>query len=202
MGIARKFEGRPAVIIGTGPSLAGQADAVRASGAILVGVNNTYQDFALDAWIACNAEWHAVYSPVAGGFDKWHWDRAICSRYGYQYIEGRWGDGLSLDPSFIHYGHSSGYQALNLAVLYGCGPIYLAGFDMRYPPGRRHYFDGLSDDAGEYPQGMRKYSSFDGLLRCYQTIADQASSLPRIINTTPDSALRCFEFGELPKARG
>lgn len=198
MGVERKFEGRPAVIIGTGPSLASQAQAVRDSGAVLFGVNNTFRDFDLDVWIACNHEWHAVYSPVEGRFEKWHWDRGVCDRYGYKYIEGRWGAGLSLDPEYIHYGHSSGYQALNLAVLYGCGPIYLAGYDMHYPRERRHYFDGLSETPGEYPAEMRKFSTFEGLIGCYQTIADQAASLPEIINATPGSALRCFPFGNLP----
>lgn len=194
---AAGFAGRTAIIIGTGPSLnIEQVKAAQARGCVLFGVNNTYLDFDLDVWIACDPAWHAAYSPAPGDFHKWHWDKAICEKYGYRYITGRWGDGLSLDPACIHYGHSSGYQALNLAVHYGCGRVLLAGFDMHYRRGQRHYFAGLSDKSGEYPQQLRKFSTFDGLIQCYQTIADQ-QGLPPIINCTPGSALRCFPFGDL-----
>lgn len=162
-------------------------------------MNNTFNDFDLDVWIACDPQWHAGFSPVHGDFDKWHWSPAICKKYGYQYIEGRWGPGLSVDQSFIHYGHSSSYQALNLAVLYGCGPIYLAGFDMNYEAGKpRHYFNGLSDVGGEYPQDLRKWSTFDGLIKGFETIGAQRG-LPMIYNATQGSQLRCFPFKELPR---
>ncbi len=187
-----KFSGRPAVIIGTGPSLADQADAIRKSTAVRFGVNNTFNDFTLDVWIACDPQWHETYSPVKGEFEKWHWDEGVCRRYGYQYIPGRWADGLSLDPGYIHYNHSSSAQALNLAVLYGCSPIYLAGFDMNYS-GRRHYFDNLSEKEGEYPAHLRKYSEFDGLIECFEKIAAQPG-LPPIFNLTEHSALSCFPF--------
>jgi len=124
----------PAVILGTGPSLEKQRDNLlrwRAENKVrLFGVNNTFNDFPLDVWIACDPKWHEHYGQVEGDFDKWHWDKGICEKYGYQHIEGRWGDGLSTDKSYIHYGHSSGYQALGLAAHYGHKEVYLAGFDM------------------------------------------------------------------------
>lgn len=161
------------------------------------GVNNTFKDFPLKAWIACDPAWHHHFGKIEGDFDKWHWDKEICRKYGYEYIEGRWGDGLSTDKSYIHYGHSSGYQALNLAVHYGYTSIYLAGYDMRYDLGARHYFDGLSPDAGEYPEKLRKYSTFDGLIKCYETIAVQKDLPCKIYNMTEGSALRGFEFKAL-----
>jgi hypothetical protein len=202
-----------AIIIGTGPSLASQAAGVlrlKAAGARLFGVNNTHQDFPLDAWIACDPAWHRHYGQVRGDFDKWHWDKGICQRYGYRYIKGLRnpdgsvleGRGLSLDPNCITLGHSSGWQALNLAVLYGCSPILLVGYDMTYRDGEpRHYFGDLSDVDGEYPQPLRKYSLFDkpngtGLLHDYRDIAQQPG-LPPIINCTPRSAMRWFPMGEL-----
>lgn len=190
------YEGVPAIVICTGPSLLEQREAILQSGHALFGVNNTFEDFPLDVWIACDPKWHERYSPVQGDFDKWHWDKAICEQHGYRHIPGRWAPGLSRDSAYIHYNHSSGAQALNLAVLYGCDPIYLAGFDMRYDGGRRHYFSNLSETAGEYPQELRKYSTFDGLIRDYEAIGAQ-EGLPRIINLTHDSGVRCFEFGSL-----
>lgn len=163
-----------AIILGTGPSLSDQADEIRRlknKGFKLFGVNNTYMDFDLDVWIACDPKWHDIYSPAKGNFDKWHWDKQICEKYGYKYIEGRWGngpnrcDGLSKDKNWIAYGHSSGFQALGLAVHYGARSIYLAGYDMHY----------------------------DGLIQCYETVAKQ-KGLPKIYNATRGSALKCFDF--------
>lgn len=167
------------------------------------GVNNTFNDFPLKAWIACDPKWHDHYGAVSGSFDKWHWDESICRKYGYNHISGRWGDGLSTDPAYIHYGHSSGYQALNLAYHYGYRRIYLAGFDMSYSSGR-HYFDNLSDADGEYPENLRMWSEFDkprvekgeyqkySLFQCYETVVEQSAC--EIFNMTKGSAFKGFPF--------
>lgn len=188
----RQFDG-PGIIVGTGPSLSKALPLLRRCSLPIFGVNNTYRDLPLACWIACDPKWHQEYSPVEiEGCDQWHWSAEICAIYGYRYIEGRWGNGLSTDRSYIHYGHSSSYQALGLARHYGCDPCLLVGFDMQYRPGvPRHYFGDLSADRGEYPAGLRKWSAFDGLHEQYQTIADQKDR-PTIINCTPGSALTCF----------
>lgn len=188
-----------ALIIGTGLSIKGQySDILRLAndGYKLFGVNNTYKDFDLDVWVACDPEWHKIYSPVHGDFDKWHWDKSICEKYGYRYVEGRWGDGLSTDKTYIHYGHSSGYQALNLAVHYGADSIYLCGYDMHYGGNSRHYFEGLSDVAGEYPKHLRKFSTFDGLIKQYETIPKMNPEL-KVYNCTKGSALTCFPYQDI-----
>lgn len=198
------------VILGTGPSLAKQRyriiEAHIAKEVKVFGINNTFNDFPLDYWIACDPAWHRHYGQTKGSFRKFHWDRGICDQYGYEYIEGVWGDGLSMDPNRIHLGHSSGYQALNIAYHLGYRDIYLAGYDMRYS-GPRHYFDDLSGDVGEYPSDIRKFSDFDkprvkkgnpqaySLFQCYETVAEQNPC--NIYNMTKDSALRCFEFKDL-----
>ena len=202
----KKLPSKTAVILGTGPSLnlhRRQIQDLSAQGKISVfGVNNTYRDFTLDVLIACDPLWHDRYSPIdIPNCDQWHWDASICSRYGYKYIEGRWGEGLSLDKRYIHYGHSSGYQAIGLATHYGCKTLLLCGYDMRYQKNNRHYFDELSDKPGEYPPELRKYSTFDGLIACYETIAQQTKR-PYIINCTPNSALRCFPYFPLSVAVG
>ena len=194
------------VILGTGPSLAEVADDL--DGFMLFGCNDTFRDFDLDVWLACDPKWHAKRGPISLPCDQWHWDKAICERGGYRYIEGRWFDGLSTDPSWISYGHSSGWQLLNLAVHYitwGLAepPILLVGYDMTYRKGEpRHYFKGLSDTDGEYDGELRKWSLFDkpdgtGLLYDYQHIAKQCErgEIPPIINCTPRSAMQWFPFG-------
>lgn len=208
---------KSAVILGTGPSLADCADHLRElhrrGRVMLFGLNDTFRDFDLDVWIACDPKWHQVRGRIdLPGVDQWHWDAGICERFGYRHIEGRWFDGLSTDPSWIAYGHSSGWQALNLAMHYYTwgshqGPIYLCGYDMTYRDNEpRHYFKGLSEAEGEYEPALRKWSLFDkpdksGLLYDYKHIADQQArgELPcRIVNATPRSAMRWFPFEDLP----
>lgn len=203
-----KFAGQPAIVVATGPSLTAgvMAEVMRLHVRHLARVfimNNLYLDIeCADVHTACDPEWWATYGDDPGlvmhRAEKWTWNPEVAMRYNVRWIPGRWGDGLSLDPSFIHYGHSSGYQLLNLAVLYGCDPIYLVGFDMRYEPGkRRHFFEGLSDISGEYPRHLRKYSTFDGLIKCYETVAMQKNLNVEIINCTQGSAMHWFPFGTL-----
>lgn len=195
-----------AIVIGTGPSLnvAQVREAGKRDDVMLFGVNNTFEDFDLDVWIACDPAWHRHYGQVTGDFAKWHWDRQICTKYGYNYIEGRWYDGVSPPGSdWISYNHGSGPQILNLATsIYQCRLVLLVGHDMRYTDNTpRHYFTGLSDQAGEYPGALRKFSPFekpkrpggahpdgDGILYNYKHIAEQPG-LPPIINCTPGSAM-------------
>ena len=197
------------LILGTGPSLAQVAHLIPKFDGLVFGPNNTYKDFPLDIWLSCDPAWHKHYGQVEGDFDKWHWSQEICERYDYRYIEGRWFDGISpFGSDWISYNHGSGPQILNLAVLYGCDPILLVGHDMRYE-GQRHYFTGLSDKAGEYPEALRKISPFekpkreggahpdgDGILYNYKHIAEQ-DNLPEIINCTTGSAMTWFPMGRL-----
>lgn len=200
------FKKYPAVVLGTGPSLAGMRDQIieaRKQDKIRIfGVNRTFEDFPVDVLICCDPAFHNHYGKIEGGFDHWHWDKSICDRHGYRFIEGRWFDGLSTDPSWISLNHCSSAQALNLAVHYGHETILLVGHDFSYPAGKpRHYFDNLSETAGEYPKEIRKFSKFDkkgqgnDLLQVYRHIAEQ-KDLPPIINCTPDSALPWFPMGD------
>lgn len=206
------------VILGTGPSLSKVADELRemqaAGKVMLFGMNNSFNDFDLDVWLACDPLWHKHNGKVEIRGDQWHWDWEICEKYGYEYIEGRWLDGLSTDPDYISYGHSSGWQCLNLARHYHAAgkisdEILLCGYDMTYRPGEpRHYFSGVSDVAGEYPEPLRKWSLFDkpdrtGLLYDYRHIAEQCNrgEIPPILNCTPGSAMKWFPFAEIADFR-
>lgn len=205
-----------AIIAGTGPSLTAEViDRVKASGLPVFGCNNTYQIFDLAAHLACNAEWWDHYWPIDERLREmrgrcWTWHRPTADKYGINHIEGRWGDGLSTDRRYIHYGHSSGYQLLGIAYHLGVREFLLVGYDLRYPGGYsgvakepgagRHYF-------GEYPRQLQHWTKFGigpggsllGLLDCYRTI-DCAAMGIRIINCSPGSALDFFETAEIGDA--
>lgn len=202
-----------AIIAGTGPSLTPQAiEQIKRSRLPVYGCNNTYQALRLTALLACNIEWWDHYYPRdpqlrLGSFGKWTWDKPTAEKYGIAYIRGEWGDGLSTDPEVIHYGHSSGYQLINLALHHGVTEFVLIGYDLRYPPGYkgaeqvaggdRHYF-------GEYPPQLQHWTKYNigpggelnGLLDCYRTINPAEYGI-RIVNCSPGSALDFFEVGEL-----
>lgn len=193
------------LIVGTGYSLKAQLPLLPRFDGLVFTCNNTFKDVPTDVWLSCDPSWHEHYGKVTGVFAKWHWDKDICSRYGYRYVEGVWVDGLVMDTPQISYNHCSGAQLLNLAAnphFYGCEEIVLVGHDFHYNAPQRHYFDDLSGDKGEYPKAIRKYSKFDkkgqgnDLLQVYRRISDQ-SRLPPIINCTPDSALPWFPMGKL-----
>lgn len=214
------------IVIGTGPSLTDAIPDIKRlqeQGALLFGPNNTYQDFDLNVWLACDPAWHKHYGKIdLAHTDQWHWSPEICKTYGYTYVEGVWMiDGVAYsrneyelapgpvgglwmeDKTKISLGHCSGHQLLNLAAnQYGCDQILLVGHDFKYEPNKpRHYFSGLSDKDGEYPKQLRKFSKFikpqgNDLLEVYKGIADQ-EGLPPITNCTQGSALPWFEFKEL-----
>jgi hypothetical protein len=210
------------LIIGTGPSLRGQLELIPQFDGLVFGCNMTFLDIELDCWIACDPSFHSFYGPVAGYFDKWHWDKGICEKYGYKYVEGVWMvDGIAYprdqyitppgpcgglwlkDKTRISLNHCSGAQLLNLACnQYEADEVILVGHDFKYEPGKpRHYFTGLSDVDGEYAPELRKTSEFrkphdpDDLMSVYQRIAETPGLQTKIINCTPDSALPWFEMG-------
>ena len=193
------------LIVGTGYSLKAQLDLIPKFDGLVFTCNNTYQDIKTDVWLACDPAWHKHYGRVhPQGFDRWHWDAEICKEHRYYHVEGIWMDGLWMDDkSKISLNHCSGAQLLNLACnQYGCDEVLLVGHDFHYDAPQRHYFDDLSETAGEYPQQIRKHSLFDkkgagnDLLAVYKKIAGQ-KGLPPIINCTPDSALPWFPMGSL-----
>lgn len=186
-------------------------DLINKSDLPVFGCNLTYQFLSLNVLLACNKEFWDFYWPRdellrSGSFSKWTWDKPTADRYGLSHIRGEWGDGLSTDPKVIHYGHSSGYQLVNLALHYGVTEFVLIGYDLRYPKGydragrkavQRHFWEG-----GEYPPELQHWpqvaddGSMTGLLDCYRTINPEDYGI-RIINCSQGSALDFFENGQL-----
>ena len=104
-----------------------------------------------------------------------------------EYIRGVAKDGISLDPTVIHTGRNSGYQAVNLAVLFGANKIILLGYDHRFPKNKAHWF-------GDHPDGVRSW--YKRWMPGWEIAAKQLKRLDiKVVNCTPGSALRAFECG-------
>lgn len=189
------------IVAATGPSLT-EAVAAQCRGHRVIAVNDAYRRLPFaDVLYAGDADWWEVHQGCPGfagerwtahgpGNDK----TAIADPYGLRVVAGpRQVDapGFSLDPARIHYGNSSGFQAINLAILFGATAIRLVGFDMRVPAGQpRHFF-------GDHPAPLGNVSNYEHFLPAFQAAARRLPGHLRIINCTPGSALRCFEMGTL-----
>lgn len=108
------------------------------------------------------------------------------ARYGLRLVLGADGSTFSDDPTVIHYGSNSGFQAVNLALLMGARRIALVGFDMH----GTHFF-------GRHPAGLRNATSYASFIRAFSHGARRLPADRTIINCTPGSALTCFPMGDL-----
>jgi len=120
----------------------------------------------------------------------WTCDKQAAKLFGLNLIPGEHGDGLRGD-GVIRYGGNSGYQAVNLAYLWGAGRILLLGYDMGHN-GLTHYF-------GDHPNGIQVNSPFKMFMKCFETIRPKDYGI-EIINCTPGSKLDCFPRMDIAKA--
>ena len=184
------------VVAATGPSLtAQQLELCRRLP--LVVVNDAYR---LAPWApvlyACDAAWWDHHQG-APGFEGERWsshhdggnDKRECAlRWGLQLVAGSDREGFSRDPARIHYGGNSGFQAINLATLWGAARVLLLGFD----GGAGHFF-------GNHPASLRNANA--DRFRTHFHLAARDLPCP-VINCTPGSRLDCFPKVGLNEALG
>jgi hypothetical protein len=189
-----------AVIVGAGPSLTDeqllhvqQADFVR-----VIAVNTSYQKAPwADVFYGGDYLWFKVHfariKALKVGAQLWTQDNAAAERWQINRIRGVNREGLG--HSDIHMGGNSGYQAINLAFLWGCKRILLLGFDMKEGPnGEKHWH-------GDHPEPLVQRQTFDQwLLRFEKMALDLKAVGVSVVNCTPGSALRCFPMSDIGEA--
>jgi hypothetical protein len=200
--ISRRWPDELVVVAATGPSLTQeQADLCR--GHRVVAVNDAYKLFPFaDVLYACDGVWwkHHKGCPEFAG-EKWsshgktrcNDKREVAEKFGLELVHGQDGRGFSFDPERIHYAGNSGFQAVNLALLFGGNPIVLVGFDMRTRGKQRHFF-------GDHQGGLSNSGDPARWVRHYEVAAGRLPEHVRVINATPGSAVKCFPMMELSEA--
>lgn len=202
--LTRDWEGRTVILIAGGPSLnAGQINTAKAAhwaGEIqAMGVNDAYRIAPwIDTLYAADPPWwdhhikavRETYIPVLMTQDE-----EAARRWGLRWVPGPSGErtrrshrGLSMDPSFIHYGSHSGFQALNIAVLRGAKRIALLGYDMKQPEGKpAHWF-------GEHEgPGLIRQRDWTPWIENYDHAAPQLAALGvQVFNCSADTAITAF----------
>lgn len=104
--------------------------------------------------------------------------------------------GLSDDPTAIRHGSNSGYQAINVAFLYGAKKIILLGYDMKCAGARTHWHDEPRQPANAFKLSMEQ-----SMLPHFPTLVEPLKAAGvTVINSTPDSALKCWEYQPLDEA--
>jgi len=133
--------------------------------------------------------WWTVYSEeVERNFTGECWTCADRLRGVINHVEAVDEPGLGTKPGRIHTGLNSGYQAINLAYMWGAARIILLGYDMqRGPKGESHHHgdhEGNLPNLGTMPEWGR---------RMVQLGADLRSHGVEVVNATRRTAITCFE---------
>lgn len=166
------------------------------SAAVLLAVNTTYKRFPYaDALYAGDFLWwksnhKEVFTTFKG--EKWTQDHTSAERYGVNRIKGVNKSGLG--TQFLHINGNSGFQAINLAYLFGARRILLIGFDMKLgPKGEKHWHP-------DHPAPMVQGQTFGEWMHKGAVLAkDLLAAGCDVVNCTPGSAMSCFRMGELEK---
>jgi len=201
--IQRIFEGGTAVLFATGPSLTEDVvetvlEARRDRKLYLFGCNDAYRIVpTLDVHYACDAGWWNVHYAKMEAYQVAHglWTqepRLSKSKFPkLRRIAGRSGAGLSTAQDLIYFGNNSGYQLINLALLFGIKKMVLCGYNMSVIRGKRHFF-------GDHPEGLSKGNP-NGFIAGYNRINPQQYGI-EILNATPNTALKAFPIVTLEDA--
>ena len=209
--VPKDYEGKTAVCFASGPSLTKEVvEFIRpyhdAGKVVCFGLNDTYRIVPfLDEFYACDEHWWQFHleNPQEGRHVLesqpetriWGNNTAIRTLQNHKQIHvvrGNGTRGFSEDPKLIHWGSNSGSQLLNLAYLLGVSKMLLVGYNMCVPhkmgPKGHHFF-------GPHPKPMSQSAAYKGFVKQYHTIQGHIKKL--IVNCTPDSALDCFQKGDL-----
>lgn len=191
------WDDRAAVVIGGGPSLRGFDPGVISDRAHVLGVNQAMLDFPCEAGISIDFSFVARNRARLADFAE--------SRALYLAVSERWPERMPFIPSAVYLrsvaagpsgpdssavldGGTSGFAALQLAVLKRARRIVLLGFDYGFQDDRDHYHDAYAGqgNGADAATWQRWAENFD-------VIAPQIrASGVEVVNASPASRIRCF----------
>lgn len=201
--VDRIWPGARCIVAATGPSLtedvAEECRRAHAAGVVkVIAVNDACRLMPwADAMYACDRAWWKHHQGTAFPGPKWsshHKDGNdkldVAAEFGINLVAGRVAKGFSVDPALIHYGMNSGFQAVNLAILFGAATIVLVGFNMQHVDGKKHFF-------GDHPGKLQRGAKYERFAIPFEQAAKNMPAGVTILNATPKSALKCFPIVRL-----
>lgn len=191
------WSGKTSVILASGPSLTdAQVAQALASSAHVVAINATYTR-ALTADVMYAGDlltWKHYHNAAKRDFEGqlWTQDPTAAERYKLHRIKGVNLPGLG--HKHIHLNGNSGFQAINLAYLFGSRRILLLGFDMRLGPGgQKHWHP-------DHPSPLMQAQTFPEWMHNSKRLAvDLEAEGCEVVNCTPRSALTCWRTSTIEK---
>lgn len=144
--------------------------------------------------------WKAVNLPMAEKptvrefkGEKWTQDHRVSEKWKVNWVKGVNRPGLGKETA-IHLNGNSGFQAVNLAYLFGARHIVLVGFDMKLgPKGEKHHHK-------DHPAPCVQGQTFDQWMRQGAVFAkDLEAAACDVVNCSADTALTCFRKSTLEK---
>jgi hypothetical protein len=203
---AGRWRGQTVCIAANGPSLdRSDIEYARSAECRIIAVNNAWHlasgadgTGGADVLYACDGKWWDHHDGVkAFDGEKWTQDRQASLIHGLHHVPSVDEPGISLNPPVIHRGANGGYQAINLAVLFGAKRLILLGYDMGISDdGRRHWF-------GDHPTGLNNPQDRD-FARWRANFETMLPDLDRagvqVINASRQTRLECFDRVPLERA--
>ena len=199
----QKLQTGKTVCCGTGPSITPeQVQVARDRGWPLFVCNDAFR-LAPDAALlfACNESWwnHRWEEVQSLPCEKWTSNWEAAHRFDINYVQGKLqpgGYGLSTDPGYIHHGHGSGYQLLEMARRSGARRVILLGYDMAFAADYdgasqrigstpRHFFGEYENALQHWPKVAVHHGVHTELLRFYGCVAENLHM------TGPDEIINC-----------
>ena len=121
------------------------------------------------------------------GVELWTSNREAARVYRLNFVSAEIGAGMPrAAANSIKLGGHSGYQALQLAILFGAARVVLLGFDMRNDGARSHWH-GNHKNLGNPMQNR-----FANWIRQFHKLNAEKPADLEIVNCTRQTALTCF----------
>jgi hypothetical protein len=183
------------VVVASGPSRTQvESDIVieaRERQWVRVVVVNREWSFVPNADVLYAADWtwwnEHIGAVRAAGFAGELWTQAepAARKFGLSMVLSRGRPGLTASECLIHFGGNSGYQAVNLAYLFGARRIALVGFDFKRVDERAHHWGNYSGRLDRTPKG-----DFSSWINRFAVLAKDARERGvDLVNCSPNSAL-------------
>ena len=205
------WNGRRCFIVGGGPSLKG-FDWSRISKELVIGVNRVFEFcdptilFSMDDRYRANIEnpnrhmWYGLETlrkfNETPALKVWKYEKQPDWPFGPDVLQWACPDPFGFSGAIVNGlggGSNSGFGALNFAWLLGANPIYMLGFDMKGDSnGKQAWFHAGHPDSQQARNIYPKFSEF--FCKIAPGIAAEGV---RVVNLCRDSALECFEKGDL-----
>jgi len=187
----------PTYIVAGGPSVDKKQINLLRGAPNIITVNDSFRKLNDDAAVCYGGDyqWWKEYHQLVKGCTAaqlWTGDAQAAKDFSLNHIQCRL-DVQGLGTNWIVHGGNSGLQALNLAYIWGAKIIILLGFDCKYgPKGERHHYPDHPKSFGANAEQIKHWQRhFESTAKAFKRTST------RVINCSPDSALTCFEKGDL-----